>query len=232
MPLGHLFYPSGAYTHGMTTVRRAKELTISRWINAAIGVAGLSIAFGGRSIAQQFDIAPYPLWGIGAAVFLTALLFQSFLFQPPSPVTTAKQLADRQHQRLYHVTLAALGTWVYVLGATLVWIQPYSLFLAFGGSLMVLGGLAGVRGGLPLLRAARFSQNDPSLTNLHATASQSISYRNAYLFGLQAAVVLALLASWNVIELHASTLGFAITATMVLAQVTTLAWREWANGAG
>ena len=214
---------------GHLTVRIAKDLTISRWINAAFGTAGLSMLVGGEWLAQQFDGSPYLFWAVGTAVFLTALLFLSFLYRPPPPITSPEQLADRRHQNLYHVTLAAVGTWLYVLGGALVWVQPYSVILATGGFLMLLGVIVGLRGTIPLIRAARFSHVDPNTATERSAASQSISYRNAYLFGLQAAVALALLASWNVVELHASTLGFVITAVMVLAQVTTLAWQEWTN---
>jgi hypothetical protein len=193
---------------------------------------GLAMTVSGKWLAQHFDSTPYVFWATGGAIFLTALLFQGFLYQQPAPATSPDQQADRRHQNLYHVTLTAVGTWLYVLGGALVWAQPYSVILTAGGFLMLLGVIAGIRGGIPLLRAARFSRVDPSLTNTHIAESQSISYRNAYLFGLQAAVALALLASWNVVELHASTLGFVITAVMVLAQVTTLAWREWAADAG
>ena len=74
---------AGGFHMGHLTVRIAKDLTISRWINAAFGTAGLSMLVGGEWLAQQFDGSPYLFWAVGTAVFLTALLFLSFLYPPP-----------------------------------------------------------------------------------------------------------------------------------------------------
>ncbi|WP_090211098.1 hypothetical protein [Litoreibacter janthinus] len=215
---------------GHSTMRNAKDIGPARWINAIIGFAGLSVIAAGNLLADHFHTLPFLFWAVGAAVFLTALLFHGFLYRQPKSVITPQQLADFRHKNLLSVTLAAIGTWLYVIGGAMVWAQPYAIVFATGGVLMLIGVVVGVWGGIPLIRTARFAKLDATLSSEQTMGSQRISYRNAYLVGLQAAVVLALLSSWNLFDLHASTLGFVVTAVMVLAQVTTLAWQEWAKG--
>ena len=216
---------------GYPAMRIAEDLSLARWINATLGVVGITTAGSGRWLAEYFDGTPFVYWALGGATFLTALLFQGFLYRPLPSVTSPDEIADSRHRSLFHVTIATVGTWLYVLGGAMVWAQHVGAMMVIGGGLMLLGVFTGLRGGLPLLRLARFARTDPTLTSDYAKTSQQLSCRNAYLVGLQFALVLALLASRNIVELHASTAAFAITATMVLTQVTTLAWREWTRDA-
>lgn len=212
-------------------MRNAKHWSAARWANAGFGAIGLGLIAASSWLAQISGQAPFVFWAVGVGLFCTALMFQLVLYRAPPKTTGLVNTAELRHNTLRNVTLAASGTWLYVIGGAMVWAQSSTAVFLLGAILMLLGVLAGLWGGLPLLRAKRLSRSNPALTDTRATVSQNISYRNAYLCGLQAAVILALLSSWKIITLHASTLGFIITAVMVLAQVTTLAWREWADDA-
>lgn len=212
-------------------MRTENDWSVAKWINAGFGLLGLGLVAGGHWLGDRFDVPTFVFWVGGAALLCTALVFQLVLYRAPPVQVTPQDAAELQHRTLRNMTLSAVGTWIYVAGGALVWAQPSIAVFAIGAVLMVVGVITGLVSGLPLLRAARLSRVDPSLEDERAQANQAISYRNAYLVGLQAAVALALLSSWNMIVLEASTLGFIVTAAMVLAQVTTLAWREWSDDA-